>query len=175
MEQRKLVSLKRLVKADAEKLARLANNKRIWDNVRDNLPHPYSRKDANDFINHTRKEKPPVTFGIFYQDEFCGMIGLVPQPDIYRLSAEVGYWIGEPYWNKGVATDAVRLITHYGFEELKLERIYAGVFEYNKASMRVLEKNGYEKEGVSRNALVKNNRVFNEHRYGITKSGIESR
>ncbi|MGB5228245.1 MAG: GNAT family protein, partial [Eudoraea sp.] len=82
-----------------------------------------------------------------------------------RKSAEIGYWIGEPYWGKGIATKAIKLITKYGFEDLKLVRIYAGVFEFNMVSMKVLENNGYKKEGVFKKAVFKNSNFFDEHRY----------
>ena len=111
-------------------------------------------------------EDPQQTFGIRYEEELCGIISLHMQKDVYQKSAEIGYWIGEPFWGMGIATKAVEIITAYGFSELQLARIYAGVFDFNKASMSVLEKNGYEQEGIFRNAIFKNNRLCDEHRYG---------
>ena len=93
------------------------------------------------------------------------MIGLIVQKDVYRKSAEIGYWIGEPFWGMGIATKAVEPITEYGFMELELNRIYTGVFEYNTASMKVLEKNGFEKEGIFKDAIFKNSKVYDEHRF----------
>ena len=87
------------------------------------------------------------------------------QKDVYRESAEIGYWLGAPYWGKGIATKAVALVTHYGFETLRLNRIFTGVFSFNKASMRVLEKNGFTKEGIFKRAVVKNGITYDEHRY----------
>jgi [ribosomal protein S5]-alanine N-acetyltransferase len=160
-----LISLRQLQPADKPILAQLANNKKIWDNLRDYIPFPYTENDAEYFIQLTRQENPAVTFGIEYNTRLCGVIGLVPQKDVYRKSAEIGYWIGEPYWQKGIATVAVKLITRYGFNDLELIRIFTSVFEYNPASMKVLEKNGYIKEAVSQKAVVKNGEVWNEHRY----------
>ena len=92
-------------------------------------------------------------------------IGLTIQKDVYKKSAEIGYWIGEPFWGNGIATKAVELITEYGFNKLALNRVYAGVFEYNITSMKVLEKNGYKKEGIFKNAILKNDKVYDEHRF----------
>ncbi len=151
--------------ADKETLVKLANNKNIWNNLRDLFPHPYTNADAQNFIDSVKLQKPRVTFAITYNYKFVGVIGIIPQPDVYRKGAEIGYWIGEPYWNKGISTDALKLATDYGFNELKLERLYAGVFSFNHASKRVLEKCGYELEGISRNAVFKNNNLVDEFRY----------
>ncbi len=161
----KEIKIRSLELSDKPDLVQLANNKKIWDNLRDYIPFPYTDDDAEFFINLTQDENPKQTFGILYNGELSGVIGLVVQNDVYKKSAEIGYWIGQPYWGKGIATKAVELITKYGFEKLKLNRIYTGVFEYNIASMRVLEKNGYGKEGVFKNAILKNKKVCDEHRY----------
>ena len=159
------VKLRRLKPEDRSVLAQLANSKKVWDNVRDHLPHPYTEADADFFINLVKDEDPFQNFGIAYEEELCGVIGVMPQPDIYRKSAELGYWIGEPYWGKGIATTTVRLITDYAFNVFDMHRVYAGVFEYNVGSMRVLEKNGYQKEGVFKQAVIKNGAYWDEHRY----------
>ncbi|MCB0628356.1 MAG: GNAT family protein [Saprospiraceae bacterium] len=159
------ISLRPPRMTDKTRLADLVNNRKIWNNVRDMLPHPYAESDAEFFIGTTFKEEPQKTFAIEYEGQLCGMTGLHPQEDVYRLSAELGYWIGEPYWGKGIASQAVALITQYGFDKLDLVRIYAGVFEYNTASMRVLEKNGFVKEGVLRKAIIKNGAIWDEHRF----------
>ncbi|MEX0273910.1 MAG: GNAT family N-acetyltransferase [Flavobacteriaceae bacterium] len=163
------VRLKQLSKGDAPRLAELANNKKIWDNLRDYIPYPYTESDAEAFIDMTAAEHPPMTFGIGIDDSLCGVIGLVAQKDVYHTSAEIGYWIGEPFWGKGIGTKAVGMVTEYGFQKLGLERIHTGIFEFNTASMRILEKNGFKKEGVFRNAVVKNGTICDEHRYAILK------
>lgn len=162
------IELRTLLDSDQYAIATLADNKNVWDNLSDVMPSPYTLEDAKDFIQMTRAEKPKVTFGILYNDEFCGIIGLVLASGIYRRSAEIGYWIGEPYWGKGIATEAIRLITEYGFEQLDLVRIYSGVMAHNTASMRVLEKNGYEKEGVFKMSVFKNDQLMDEHRFAKT-------
>jgi len=159
------IKLRRLNLSDVSKLAKLANNKNIWNNLRDRMPYPYNENDAEFFIKLTEQENPKQTFGIEYNEKLCGVIGLIVQNDVYRKSAEIGYWIGEPYWGKGIATIAVELITNSGFNTLNLNRIYAGVFEYNITSMHVLEKNGFKKEGVFKKSVLKNEKFFDEHRY----------
>jgi len=150
---------------DRDKLAIICNNKKIWDNVRDFLPHPYTEKDASEFIYLCQMEVPQTTFAILYRGELAGCIGLVPQTDVYRLGAELGYWIGEPFWGKGIATEAVKMITGYGFQQLGLKRIHSGVFDFNKASRRVLEKSGFKLEGIFERSVVKNGRICDEYRF----------
>ncbi len=169
MLQDKNILLRSLKDDDAEELAQLANNKKLWDNVRDILPHPYTIDDAVFFINLNKNKSPQFNFAIEYDGNFCGMIGLVPQQDVYRRTAEIGYWLGEPFWGKGIATIAVNLITDYGFNELDFIRIHTGIFEYNIASMKVLEKNGFKKDGVFENNIYKNGKLWNEHRYSKVK------
>jgi ribosomal-protein-alanine N-acetyltransferase len=163
------IKLRPLQKKDKAPLALLLNNKKICDNLRDLIPFPYTEKDAVFFIN-TMKDGDPVTvFGIECNGEFCGVISIIPQNDVYSKSAETGYWLGEPFWNKGITTTAVRLITEYSFQQLGFMRLFAGVFEYNPASMKVLEKNGYKKEGVFEKSIFKNGRLWDEHRYAKLK------
>ncbi len=166
-----IIKLRTLEFSDKEKLVTIANNKNIWDYLRDYMPYPYYEKDAIFFIELTEKENPKQTFGIITEKgELCGIIGLVLQKDVYRLTAEIGYWLGEEYWGKGIATKAIELITTYGFEQLKLERIHTGVFDFNIASMKALEKNGYNKEGIFRNSIIKNGEIYDEHRYAKLKN-----
>jgi len=88
---------------------------------------------------------------------------------VYSKSAEIGYWVGEPFRNKGIVTAAVKLMTEYGFNTLNLIRVHTGIFEYNTASMRVLEKNGFDKEGVFKRSVFKNGKIWDEHRYAKLK------
>ncbi|MDT0608158.1 GNAT family N-acetyltransferase [Croceitalea rosinachiae] len=161
----KKIKIRPLNLSDKAELAKLANNKKVWDNLRDYIPFPYKEGDAEFFINLAIKEEPKQTFGIEYKGKLSGVIGLVKQKDVYQKSAEIGYWIGELYWGNGIATKAVELIIKYGFDKLGLNRIYTGVFEYNIGSMKVLEKNGFKKEGIFKNAIFKNDKVYNEHRF----------
>ncbi|MCC6372129.1 MAG: GNAT family N-acetyltransferase [Bacteroidia bacterium] len=163
----KSVLLRALRKEDAHELALQANNKKIWDNLRNYMPYPYTEKDAEFFIELTAKEEPRVTFAIEFEGNLCGIVGLLPQKDVYIKTAEIGYWIGEAYWGKGIATVALSLLTQHALNTLDFVRLHTGVFEHNVASMRVLEKCGYEKDGVFKKCVLKNGKIIDEHRYSI--------
>ena len=168
------ITLRPLERTDREPMAELLNNKKVWDNLRDLIPFPYSTRDAALFISQTHKNRFYITFGIAYQGSFAGIIGLIPKEDVYRNSMELGYWLGEPYWNKGIVTEAVRLICDYAFENLTINRIFSEVFEYNPASMKVLEKTGFKKEGVARKAILKNEQLWDNHLYSLLKDDLKS-
>lgn len=168
--QKDEIGLRKLINYDEESLTKLANNKKIWDNLRDYFPHPYTIDHAKIFIDSVANEDPPFTFGITFQTKLCGVISLIVQTDIYRKTAELGYWIGEPFWGNGIASTAVELICKYGFNKLDIVRIEAAAFDFNKASMRVLEKNGFQKEGIAKNGAIKNDQLFDEYRYALLKS-----
>lgn len=160
-----MIKLRDLKLSDKSVLAKLANNKKIWNNVRNHFPFPYSKKDAENFIKFVHNTPSQKVFCIEYQGEFCGLIGLILQDDVYEKSAELGFWIGEPYWNKGITSKAVSIITEFGFNKLNIYRIYSGVFEFNKPSMKVLEKNGYKIEGILKKAVYKNGKNWDEYRF----------
>ena len=152
---------------DSPVIAQLANNKKIWNNVRNRMPYPYALKDAEQFVEQALKSDDATVQAITLHGQVTGLIGLHPASDVYSGTAELGYWIGEPYWGRGLASAAVTQIIPIGFEQLKLRRIYASVYEHNHASMRVLEKNGFQREGVARAAVLKNGQVLDEVRYGL--------
>jgi [ribosomal protein S5]-alanine N-acetyltransferase len=149
--------------SDASRLAELANNKKIGRNLRDGFPYPYTVENAISFIKQFRDHIS--FFAVEYKGEYAGNISLVPCENVYRKTAEIGYFLGEPYWNKGIMTTAVNLITEYGFNKLGFARIHTGVYEYNPASQRVLEKCGYVKEGIFRKSIFKDDRLWDEVRY----------
>ena len=158
------IILREWSKGDIEPLVILANNKKISDNLRDHFPHPYNLKDAGEWIAINQTKTLITNFAIEINKELAGGCGILLKEDIYRCSAEIGYWIGEKFWNKGIATHVVRLM----IEEIKLKypgivRIYAEVFEHNKASMKVLEKNGFHLESIRRKAVIKNNVILDDH------------
>lgn len=150
---------------DAARLAKFANNREIWRNLRDRFPHPYARKDADEYLARALGREPQLNFAITLNDEFIGSIGIIPGEDIYRRSAEFGYWLGEPYWGGGYATEAVRGFTDWAFGAFDLVRLYAMVFVYNPASARVLEKAGFTREATSRAAAIKDGQVWDEWLY----------
>jgi RimJ/RimL family protein N-acetyltransferase len=159
------VLLRPFLDDDKFRMAEVANNIHISINMRDAFPHPYALSDAENFIAMCRLHDPVQIFAIEYQGLYVGNIGLVKQTDIYRKSAEIGYFLDENYWNKGIMTKAVNLICRYGFQHLDIVRINTGVFEYNIASQKVLEKCGFVKEAVFRNAMFRNGKIYDEIRY----------
>lgn len=151
-------------KEDAELLATLANNKKIADNMRDLFPNPYTIEDAMKWITANKNKIPQTTFAIEADGAFAGGCGIHPKEDIYRHSAEIGYWIAEPYWGKGIATEAIKQLIEKSITRFPdIIRLYAEVFEHNKPSMRVLEKNGFYLESIRKKAVVKNNVIMNDY------------
>jgi RimJ/RimL family protein N-acetyltransferase len=157
------IQLRPWQKQDAQILAAIANNRKIWNNVRDQLPNPYSVMDALKWMNHIKVLNPEQNFAILYNGVIAGNIGCKLQEDVYRRSIEIGYFIGEEFWGKGIATEAVGLFTKYLVDNFQPIRIYAEVFEHNKASMKVLQKNGFYLESIRRKAAIKNNEIVDDY------------
>ena len=151
--------------ADLETLQSYANNRKIWLNLRDVFPHPYTIEDARWWIEHTSQENPERSFAIASAEEPIGGIGLIFGDDVHRWVAELGYWLGEPYWGRGIMTGAVSLMTEYAFKKLPLNRIYAEPFANNLASIRVLEKAGFQREGTLRASVIKNGEILDQILY----------
>lgn len=149
--------------ADAQQLATIANNRNVWNNVRDHLPNPYTVTNALQWIAHCKDEKPSVNFAITFNGEPVGSIGCKRKEDVERKNIEIGYFLGEKYWGKGIATEAVRLLLEYIKQQFDVERAYAEVFEHNKASMKVLQKNGFYLESIRRKSVIKNNILLNDY------------
>ena len=143
---------------DAQSLAQLLNNKNILDNLRDGLPYPYTVNDALDYINAMQNADKNSTFAfaIVFDGKVVGSLGVFRQSNIHSKTAELGYYIGEPYWNKGIATAAVKNACDFIFENSDIIRIFAEPFARNVASCRVLEKAGFVCEGVLHANAVKN-------------------
>lgn len=150
---------------DLDALLRHANNPKIAANLRDQFPHPYSRRDAIDFLNYARDMEVPSSFAVEYRGEAIGGIGIRVGIDISRLSAELGYWLSEEYWGQGLMTRAVRAASDWAFDYYKVVRLFATVFPQNVASMRVLEKAGFEREAVLRRSAVKNGVILDQVLY----------
>jgi [ribosomal protein S5]-alanine N-acetyltransferase len=151
--------------SDAESIARYANNRKIWLNLRDAFPHPYTKHDAHEFLRSIRQRTPETTFAIAVADEAVGSIGFVLRPDVERVSAEIGYWIAEPFWGRGIATEALRAVTEHAIATHGLTRIYALPFAWNAASSRVLEKAGYTLEARLRRSAIKDGKVTDQLQY----------
>ena len=152
-------------RTDAASLVQHANNRNVWLNLRDLFPHPYTNTDAMEWLALVTGRETPLRLAIEVDGAAVGGIGLNPQGDVYRMSAELGYWLGEPYWGRGIMTAAVGACTDYAFETLGLTRLFATVFAWNPASMRVLEKAGYEREGYLRQSVLKDGRVIDSVLY----------
>ncbi len=147
---------------DAPLLVRYADNPRIAAGMRDRFPSPYTVGDARCFIAGSASPGARLLLAIVVQGEPVGGIGINPLEDVYRGTAEIGYWLAEPFWGKGIVTDAVRALVPVIFDQPGIIRIQAGVFSNNPASMRVLEKCGFVREAVHRNAVTKQGIVMDE-------------
>ena len=162
-----LCTLRRWTMSDADALARHADNLEIAKQLRDRFPHPYRREDARAFVKVVAPVDPPRNFAIDVGGEACGGLGYEPGSDVERFSAEVGYWLGQDCWGRGIGTEALRLFTSYAFEELGLLRIFALPFADNAASVRILEKAGYVREGTLRSSSVKYGQPRDQAMYAI--------
>jgi RimJ/RimL family protein N-acetyltransferase len=154
---------------DEPSLVRHANNRKVWRNLMDRFPHPYTRADAHEWIGLSSGETPVTKFAIVVDGEAAGGIGLELRTDVHRRSAEIGYWLCEAVWGRGIATEALRAVTEYAFAHFDLCRLEAGVFEWNPASMRVLEKAGYTLEGRARLAVTKDGQTIDRLLYTLVR------
>ena len=151
--------------SDAESLLRHANNRNIWLNLRDAFPHPYTKHDARAYIRSVRERTPETTFAIAVDDEAVGSVGFVLRTDVERVSAEIGYWLAEPFWGRGITTEALIALTKYAIDTHGLTRIYALPFAWNVASCRVLEKAGYVLEARLRRSAIKDGQITDQMQY----------
>ena len=158
--------------SDAKDLASVISNKKIQDNLRDGLPYPYTEQDATDYISSmlSEDENETLAFAITIDNKAIGSIGAFRQKNIHRHTAEIGYYIAEEYWGKGLMTEAVKQICSYIFDKSNIVRIYAEPFSYNKASCRVLEKAGFLYEGTLRSNAIKNGKTIDMLMYSRLKT-----
>jgi RimJ/RimL family protein N-acetyltransferase len=157
--------------SDADSLVRHANNRKVWINLRDGFPHPYTRDDAVAFITSAREAEPETVFAIVVDGEAAGGIGFGLHEDVERVAAEIGYWLGEAYWNRGITTEALRAVTDYAVKQHALTRVYALPYEWNHASFKVLEKAGYVLEGRLRRCAIKDGKVIDQLLYAHVVPG----
>ncbi len=159
---------------DAASIAQYANNKNIWINLRDAFPHPYTLLDAEAFLRKAMGMEPRTYFAVASDDVAIGSIALLPGDDVHRFTAELGYWLAEPFWGKGIMTDAVRALSEYAFNELGIHCIFAEPYTTNAASARVLEKSGFYLEGVIRAAVFKDGRMLDQYLYAkLNKNALQ--
>jgi RimJ/RimL family protein N-acetyltransferase len=153
--------------ADCKSIARHANNRLIAENLRDRFPYPYTEMDAIQFIQIVSNNHPTTEFAIDIDGEAIGAAGIMLKEDVYRKNGEIGYWLSQDYWGKGIGTWVVGELVRKAFEEFKLHRVYAEVFEKNIASARILEKNGFVKEATLKNAIIKNGKHQNLNIFSV--------
>jgi RimJ/RimL family protein N-acetyltransferase len=153
--------------ADAEALVKHADNANIARNLRDRFPHPYTLRDAKAFIQSCATVRPHVSFAIVVDREAVGGIGISPGSDVERFSAEIGYWLAEPFWGRGITVEAVQLMSAYAFSTCRLLRLFALPFAENRRSTRVLEKAGYTREAILRSSAVKDGTVRDQALYAL--------
>lgn len=155
--------------SDKENLVKYANNINIAANLTDKFPHPYTQEHAQHFIQNALKHSPANVLAITIDDEVIGGIGIHPQDDIQRKNAELGYWLAEQYWGKGIISSAIPLMVEYGFKNFDIDRIFARPFGTNIASQKVLEKSGFKLEARFEKTLLKNGVQLDELVYAIRR------
>lgn len=164
-------TLKKLEIADAQSIAKYANNERIANNVRNIFPYPYTLEDACAFIHDCQnsEEKCQYIRAIVINQQAVGVIGCTRQIDVHCKSSEIGYWLGEEFWGKGIMADAVKQIIREVFRCHDVVRIFAEIFAYNAGSIKVLEKAGFQLEGKLRSSIYKNGAISDSYIYGLIK------
>jgi len=160
-------------KGDETAMVRYANNREVSRTLRDSFPFPYRKSDAQAWLKLVRQQEPEINFAIANDEELIGGIGLRFFSDVYRGTAELGYWLGEPFWGRGIASAAVKKFSPYCFERYDIVRLTAGVFEGNNRSCRVLEKAGFALEGRQRRAITKDETVLDEIVYGLAREDVQ--
>jgi ribosomal-protein-alanine N-acetyltransferase len=156
-------------RGDEPALVRYANNPKVAGKLRDAFPHPYTPADAQAWIDRAARQDPETSYAVAAAEEAIGGIGLLLGSDVFRRSAELGYWLGEPFWGRGITTRAVAAFCHWAFARFDLLRIEAGVFAGNPASERVLAKCGFAFEGRLRQAVTKGGRALDVLLYARVK------
>jgi RimJ/RimL family protein N-acetyltransferase len=152
---------------DLGSLVANADNHNLWLNLRDRFPHPYTRRAGREFIRQAMSQRPETMFAITVDDEAVGGMGFTVLTDVERVSAEIGYWLGETFWGRGIVTEALVAVTRYAIDTCRLTRVYALPFAYNKASCRVLEKAGYTLECRLRRSAIKDGLIVDQLQYSF--------
>ena len=155
---------------DLPALVAYADNRRIWLNLRDRFPHPYTKHAGREFLRTVQTQRPETLFAIAVGGEAVGGIGFVMLADVERVSAEVGYWLAEPFWGRGIATEALVAVTRYAIETHGFTRLFVVPFATNQGSCRVLEKAGYVLEGRLRRSAIKDGRIMDQLQYAFIAS-----
>lgn len=160
--------------SDINSLIKYANNWNIAKNLTNQFPHPYTIQDGKAFIEYATKDEPIHIFAIEVNQEAVGGIGIHPQSDIFIKNAEIGYWLGEPFWGHGIVSKAIKQIVQFGFSTFDIEKIFARPYGTNVASQKILEKNNFLLEGRYNNILYKNGEYLDELIYAIRRYNWEN-
>jgi RimJ/RimL family protein N-acetyltransferase len=160
-----MIALREYSESDLDRLVALANNKNVSRYLVYTFPYPYTKGDGQWWIGTGSKRAGSISRAIEYQGLFVGGVGITPQEGWRQHLGEIGYWIGEEYWGKGIATAALKQMTDYAFATLQLRKLYAPVLAPNVASMRVLTKSGYAREAVLEAEVQKDGRFFDIHHF----------
>ena len=158
---------------DQAALMKYADNAAIARQLLDHFPHPYTEEAAREWLRAAKEQAPEVSFAIANSDELIGGIGLLLREDVFRRTAEVGYWLGEPFWGRGIVTRALEVFTRWAFRQFDFARIQARVYETNPASRRVLEKAGFTFEGRLRHAATKHDQLMDLYVYALLADEVE--
>ena len=166
-----IVKIRKWELSDAKDLALALSNKEIQNNLRDGLPYPYTEQDGKDYISAmlSANKNETFAFAVTADNKVIGSIGVFRQENIHKRTAELGYYIAQEYWGKGIMTEAVKQICAYVFGSSDIIHIYAEPFAHNNESCRVLEKAGFQYEGTLRSNAVKNGKVIDMIMYSLLK------
>lgn len=154
---------------DRASLLRLANNRKVWRNLTHRFPHPYTAADADSWFSLLAQSPEPTHWAVEVDDCAVGGIGVVLGEGVYEKAGHFGYWLGEPYWGRGIMTAAVQATSAYIMSGFGLVRLEAPVLEWNPASIRVLEKSGFVREGVLRRSVYKDGVIINAVMYALVR------
>ena len=159
MLQKGAIQLVRWEEKFVQDLAHIANDPRIADNLRDAFPHPYTIQHADEWIMDNERLDPAHSFAILYEGKLVGEIGCEIGREELRVNAEIGYWIGSDYWGQGIGTTALSLFVPYLFETFQVKRVFAQVYDFNQNSVKMLQKAGFEREAILKNAYIKHGKI----------------
>lgn len=158
---------------DKSAIFKYANNYNVTRLLRDQFPFPYTEEDADIWLQQAFSQEVEPNFAIANDKELIGAIGLKGQDDVNKFSAEIGYWLAEPFWGKGIATEAIKILTGYAFNNFNLNRIFAIIYEGNIASEKALIKAGFIKEATLRKAVFKEKKFIDQYIYAILKEEFQ--
>ena len=167
------VQIREFLPNDVDSLVKYANNYSVSRYLRDAFPFPYTQKDAMQWIDIVMHDKLNLAFAIADEKELIGGIGAMPNQDVNRFTAEIGYWLAEPFWNNGIISKAVSTFCNHLFNNFNFKHLTASIYEGNDASMKVVQKAGFILEGVLRKNVYKGNKFLDQYIYGLLKEDFK--